>query len=70
MFLIFCPEKVNYVFISFLLERIRNTTKRADTGAALKEDSLWAGTEALVGDIGAQFRKAYPQSSAFRTALR
>ena len=70
MFLIFCTEKVNYVFISFLLERIRNTTKRADTGAALEEESLRGGTEALVGDISAQFRKAYPQSSAFLTVLR
>lgn len=70
MFLIFCTEKVNYVFISFLLERIRNTTKRADTGAALEEESLRGGTEALVEDISAQFRKAYPQSSAFLTVLR
>lgn len=69
MFLIFCTEKVNYVFISFLLERIRNTTKTADTGAAWEEGSLWGGTEALVGDISAQLRKAYPQSSAFVTVL-
>lgn len=68
-FLIFSAEKVNYVFISFLLERIRKTTRSVDTGA-VKEISLWGGNEALMGDISAQLGKGFPQSSPLVTVLR
>ena len=68
-FLFFSTEKVSGVFISFLPERIRNTSSRAGPGAAL-EDNLWGGSEALLGDISAQFRKAFPGSSSFLTVSR